>query len=35
MGIFTDKLPEGGIIINAQPFEFYRKTKLSIALPDI
>ena len=35
INIFTDKLPEGGIIINAQPFEFYRKTKLDIALPDI
>ena len=35
MGIFTDKLPEGSIIINDQSFELYSKTKLDIALPDI
>ena len=35
MGIFTDELPKGSKIINAQPFELYRKTKLDIALPDI
>jgi hypothetical protein len=34
-GIFTDEYPEGGIIINNQPFELYSKTKLDIALPDI
>ncbi len=35
MGIFTDKLPEGSIIINDQPFELYSRTKLDIALRDI
>ena len=34
MGIFTDELPEGGIIINkSKPFELYSRAK--ITLPDI